>query len=237
MIYNYMKYNIYILLYISPNAIAIGVLTSNRRGGRRTTLADWTWHQGAIAGCHCSVLWLGASVMTNFGGVDVVPLLGAHGTSRSNGIQKSIQKNCLELRSDVTLFWTLITQTLVFAIWGLCWYIFFIFACKNKTCISIVRGLLLERFYSNGPGIQTTSAVAQRSLASGHRFFIKVIPPCLAWLTHTHTHWWFFLWGNCDLRMIVYMFFSCFRCRKTRCSSHEVIFAHTPLVSHLGPII
>ena len=31
-------------------AIAIGVLTSNR-GGRRTTLADWTWHQGAIAGC------------------------------------------------------------------------------------------------------------------------------------------------------------------------------------------
>ena len=33
-------------------AIAIGVLTSNRAGGRRTTLADWTWHQGAIAGCN-----------------------------------------------------------------------------------------------------------------------------------------------------------------------------------------
>ena len=32
-------------------AIAIGVLTSNRGEGRRTTLADWTWHQGAIAGC------------------------------------------------------------------------------------------------------------------------------------------------------------------------------------------
>ena len=32
-------------------AIAIGVLTSNRGGGRRTTLAHWTWHQGAIAGC------------------------------------------------------------------------------------------------------------------------------------------------------------------------------------------
>ena len=67
-------------------AIAIGVLTSNRGGGRRTTLADWTWHQGAIAGCsgrgaiagcHCSVLWLGGRVTTNFGGVDVVPLLGA----------------------------------------------------------------------------------------------------------------------------------------------------------------
>ena len=68
-------------------AIAIGVLTSNRGGGRRTTLADWTWHQGAIAGCsgrgalgaivrcHCSVLWLGGRVTSNF--EDVVPLLGA----------------------------------------------------------------------------------------------------------------------------------------------------------------
>ena len=45
-------------------AIAIGVLTSNRGGGRRTTFAHWTWHQnaiagcsgrGAIAGCHCRV--------------------------------------------------------------------------------------------------------------------------------------------------------------------------------------
>ena len=43
------------------------------------TLGEWTWcHcwvplQGAIVGCHCSVLWLGG----NFGGADVVPLLGA----------------------------------------------------------------------------------------------------------------------------------------------------------------
>ena len=126
-------------------AIAIGVLTSNRGGRRRTTLADWTWHQGAIAGCsgrgaiagchckvplwcamvgrkegddqlcgvdvvpllfaiagchssvlwlggddqlwgsgrgagcHCNVLWWGeGKVTTNFGGVDVVPLLGAN---------------------------------------------------------------------------------------------------------------------------------------------------------------
>ena len=50
-------------------------------------------HEGAIAGCHCSVLWQGGKVTTNlagfamcygsggvttnFGGVDVVPLLGA----------------------------------------------------------------------------------------------------------------------------------------------------------------
>ena len=32
---------------------------------------------GAIAGCHCSVLWLRGRVTTNFGGVDVVRLLGA----------------------------------------------------------------------------------------------------------------------------------------------------------------
>ena len=47
------------------------------------TLGEWTWHQGAIAGCsgrgaiagcHCSVLWLSGTVTTNFGGVDMVPL-------------------------------------------------------------------------------------------------------------------------------------------------------------------
>ena len=31
---------------------------------------------GAIVRCHCSVLWLGR-VTANFGGVDVVPLQGA----------------------------------------------------------------------------------------------------------------------------------------------------------------
>ena len=64
--------------FIPQIAIAIGVLTSKKGGVRRTTLADWTWHQaGAIVGCHCSVLWLGGRVTTNFRGVDVVPLLGA----------------------------------------------------------------------------------------------------------------------------------------------------------------
>ena len=51
-------------------AIAIGILTSNRGGGRRPTLGEWTW---CLAGCHCSALWLGGRVTTNFGGVDVVP--------------------------------------------------------------------------------------------------------------------------------------------------------------------
>ena len=48
---------------------------------------DQLWRIGAIAGCRCSVLCGG--VTTNFGEVDVVPL---------------------------------ITQKLVFAMWGLCWY-------------------------------------------------------------------------------------------------------------------
>ena len=62
------------LTIFSQIAIAIGVLTSNRgegdeplwRIGRGTRVPL----QGAIVGCHCSVLWLGASVTTNFGGVD-----------------------------------------------------------------------------------------------------------------------------------------------------------------------
>ena len=41
----------------------------------------WMSERGAIAGCHCrchcSVLWLRGRVTTNFGGVDVVPVLGA----------------------------------------------------------------------------------------------------------------------------------------------------------------
>ena len=42
----------WLFFFVPQIAIAIGVLTSNRGWGRRTTLEDWTWHQGAIAGCH-----------------------------------------------------------------------------------------------------------------------------------------------------------------------------------------
>ena len=38
----------------------------------------WGSGRGAIAGCHCSVLWWEQGrLTTNFGGVDVVPLQGA----------------------------------------------------------------------------------------------------------------------------------------------------------------
>ena len=80
----------------------------------------WGSGHGAIGGCHCSVLWSSASV-TTIEGVDV-PLQGARGTLHSNGIQESIQKNCLELLAAVALFTTLIAQKLIFAIWGLCRY-------------------------------------------------------------------------------------------------------------------
>ena len=82
----------WIVIAIFPQiAIAIGVLTSNRGGGdeplwrigRGTRVplqgaVDVVPLLGAIAGCHCSVLWLGEGRVTaNFGGVDVVPLLDA----------------------------------------------------------------------------------------------------------------------------------------------------------------
>ena len=124
-------------------------------------MADWTWHQGAIAGCsgrgaiagcHCSVLWRekptlgewgwchcwvplqgaipvcyggGGRVTTNFGGVDVVPLLlGAiagcqsllhmfrlfSGPPISPRHRENGNEFCLELLADVTLFPTLITH-------------------------------------------------------------------------------------------------------------------------------
>ena len=38
---------------------------------------QWLGAMGAIVGCHCSVVWLGRRATTNFGGVDVVPLLSA----------------------------------------------------------------------------------------------------------------------------------------------------------------
>ena len=96
-----------------------------------------------VAGCHCSVLWLGGRVTANFGRVDVVPLdvvpllcaiagchcsvlwlgasvttsgggRGAMGTLHSNGIQK----NCFEVLADVALFSTLIRQKLCFCYLG-----------------------------------------------------------------------------------------------------------------------
>ena len=93
-VYTYRLPTMYIKIlfirYMPQIAIAIGVLTSNRGGGRRTTVADWTWRQGAIAECsgraamagcqrcRCSVLWWGKErVTTNLAEVDVMRLLHA----------------------------------------------------------------------------------------------------------------------------------------------------------------
>ena len=54
----------------------------------------------------------------NFGGVHVVPLLGAIA-----GCQFLFHiLFYFQLLADVALFSTLMTQKLVLAIWGLCWY-------------------------------------------------------------------------------------------------------------------
>ena len=62
----------------------------------------WGSGRGAIAGCHCSSLRFGGRVTTNAGGVD---------GGRCYGWRRHF-------------FFTLITQKLVFAIWGLCWFNF-----------------------------------------------------------------------------------------------------------------
>ena len=73
----------------------------------------WRSGRGAIAGCHCSLLRFGGRVTTNFGewtgGRCWVPLQGAIVV-------------CYGWRGH--FFFTLITQKVVFAIWGLCWYHF-----------------------------------------------------------------------------------------------------------------
>ena len=44
----------------------------------------WGSGRGAIAGCHCSVVWWGLGrLTTNFRGVDVVPLLAIAGCHSS----------------------------------------------------------------------------------------------------------------------------------------------------------
>ena len=81
--------------------------------GRRPTLREWTW-------CHC---WVGA----NFCFISSSYIQGHqfHPDTRENN-----NEFCLELLADVTLFSTLITEKLVLAIWGLCWYNFL----QNTKC-------------------------------------------------------------------------------------------------------
>ena len=77
--FNLSLFGMCLFIYFFPQItiIAIGVLTSNtgegekkplRRIGRGTRVPLL----GVIVGYHCSVLW----VTTNFGGADMVPLLG-----------------------------------------------------------------------------------------------------------------------------------------------------------------
>ena len=89
--------------------------------------------QGAIVVCYG-----GGRVTTNFGGVDVVPLLGAIAGCHCSGEGDDelwgsgpgaiAGCHCSVLRLGGHFFSTLITQKIVFfAIWGLCWFNFFWF--------------------------------------------------------------------------------------------------------------
>ena len=102
------------------------------RGRVTTKFGEWTWCNSWVVVCY------GWGEAWRSGGVDVhcwVPLQGANlcfissfffqGHQSHPDNQENNNEFCLELIADVALFSTLITQKLVFAIWGLCWYIFF----------------------------------------------------------------------------------------------------------------
>ena len=101
----------------------------------------WESGRGAIAGCHCSVLWLGASVTTNFGAMDVVPLQGAHGIPHSNGIQKKHLEKLLELLADVTLF---CNTKLLFLLSGVYAGIIYTHTIQNNTEHIFLYNLVLQ---------------------------------------------------------------------------------------------
>ena len=81
------------------------------RGGQRPTLREWTW-------CDCRVLLQGPNPC-------FISSFYTQGHQFHPETQENNDEICHELLADVTLFSTLITQKLVFAIWGLCWYNFF----------------------------------------------------------------------------------------------------------------
>ena len=87
-------------------------------------LAEWTW-------CHCWVPLQGAIVVCYGGEGEGDEQLWGSGRSIAGCPWHLTQQwhpektsSCLDLLADVTLFSTLMTQKLVFAIWGLCWYNF-----------------------------------------------------------------------------------------------------------------
>ena len=103
----------------------------------------WGSGRGAIAGCHCSVLWLGGEGDDQLWGWTWCHCRVPMAPYTAMASRKSIQKSCLELLADVTLFSTLMPhKKLVFAMWGLCWYNFgksWGFGC-SRLGLAFVRG-------------------------------------------------------------------------------------------------
>ena len=94
-------------------------------------MREWTW-------CHCWVPLQGAIVVgrvTNFEGVDVVPLQGAIVVCYGWG----------------AFFLYIDNPKLVFAIWGLCWYNYGIF--PNEWCKYVEAPANTKSIYKSSPGI------------------------------------------------------------------------------------
>ena len=109
-------------------ALAVGALTSNRRGDGHQLWRGSRWVPllGAIARCHCWVP-LGAIAVCHWvpmlGAIAGVPLLGRHCWG-AIGCHGGVPLVGCHGRVPLLGASTLISHKLVCAIWGLCWYNF-----------------------------------------------------------------------------------------------------------------
>ena len=97
---------------------------------------------GAIAGCHCSVLWWGKGWLWGSGRGAIagchcrVPISVSYlpPTFRATNFTQTPKKTTMNLASCRRYTVLYIDNTKIpFAIWGLCWYNFFKVVCKKKT--------------------------------------------------------------------------------------------------------
>ena len=129
-----------------------------------------------------------------FGGVDVVPLLGANfcfisssyiqGHQFHADAQENNNEFWLEFLADATLFSTLVTQKLVFAIWGLCWYNFQFSHLKCSHVTNIFKGVGEKpptRYSLMCFCIPTNARIVRTTWCSVNSLRIFVSGPCGKW--------------------------------------------------------
>ena len=165
----------------------------------------WGSGRGAIVMCY-------GGGREGFGGVDVVPLQGANfcfisssyiqGHQFHADAQENNNEFCLELLADATLFSTLTTQKMFFAIWGLCWYFFFLDSKKKNTgkvhTKTAHRHLPCDlRFKPTQQKISTWKKKTARwvdgkkNTKKNNLIFLDRQTPQLIWLENFWGLWWF----------------------------------------------